>query len=156
MSRPVDAALDAAMDEALGLARQAALQDEVPVGAVVLHEGQVIGRGHNQREGKNDPLSHAELEAIHEAAKALKSWRLEGCTMVVTLEPCPMCLAAMQQARVAHVVYGADDPKGGAISLGYRVHEDSRTHHRFNVEKRPRSECSSILSEFFKKKRIKA
>jgi len=148
--------VDAAMDEALELARQAALQDEVPVGAVVLHAGQVIGRGYNQRESKNDPLSHAELEAIREAAKTLKSWRLENCTIVVTLEPCPMCLAAMQQARVAHVIYGADDPKGGALSLGYRVHEDLRTHHRFSVEKRQRAECSTLLSEFFKKKRIKA
>lgn len=144
------------MDEALQLARQAAAQDEVPVGAVVLLSGKVIGRGFNQRECKNDPLSHAELEAIREASQSLKSWRLENCTLVVTLEPCPMCLAAMQQARISHVVYGADDPKGGALSLGYRVHEDLRTHHRFSVEKRERRECSTLLSEFFKKKRTKA
>lgn len=153
---PSELLIDQSMDEALRLAKQAASQDEVPVGAVILQGDQIVGRGYNQRETKNDPLSHAELEAIAEASRNLESWRLEGCTVVVTLEPCPMCLAAMQQSRIARVIYGAEDPKGGAISLGYRIHEDPRTHHRFSVEKRERRECSTILSEFFQKKRSKA
>ena len=145
--------LEQAMTRALELAAEAAARDEVPVGALILKDGRVVGEGFNQRESKNDPMSHAELEAIREAASALSSWRLEGCTLVVTLEPCPMCLGALQQARIARVVYGATDPKGGALSLGYRLHEDLRTNHRFPVEFQPRPECSTILSDFFKKKR---
>jgi tRNA(adenine34) deaminase len=145
----------AALQRALELARAAADRDEVPVGAVILHQGRIIGEGFNQRESKNDPLSHAELEAIREAATTIKSWRLEECTMVVTLEPCPMCLAALQQARIKTVIYGAEDPKGGALSLGYRLHEDPRTHHRFEVKLEAEPECSRILSEFFRKKRGK-
>ncbi|MFN7684191.1 MAG: nucleoside deaminase [Oligoflexia bacterium] len=138
---------------ALELAKRAAAQDEVPVGAVILHEGKVIGEGWNQRESKQDPLSHAEVEAIRAAASRLNSWRLEGCTLVVTLEPCPMCLAAAQQARIRTLIYGADDPKGGALSLGYRFHEDVRVNHRFEVRRESKPECGSILTEFFKKKR---
>ncbi len=145
--------LDLAMSRALELAAEAASRDEVPVGAVILRDDRVVGEGFNQREIKNDPMSHAELEAIRQASSALSSWRLEGCTLVVTLEPCPMCLAALQQARIARVIYGASDPKGGALSLGYRLHEDPRTNHRFPVEFRPRQECSTILTDFFKKKR---
>jgi tRNA(adenine34) deaminase len=141
------------MSEALVAAREAASRDEVPVGAVVIHEGKIVGRGHNLRETDQNPVAHAEILAITQAAQALGSWRLIDCTLYVTLEPCPMCLAACQQARVARVVYGARDPKGGAISLGYAVHEDARTNHRFPVEFAENAECGQVLREFFAKKR---
>jgi tRNA(Arg) A34 adenosine deaminase TadA len=141
------------MDQALELARRAASEDEVPVGAVVVHEGKVIGRGYNRRERENNPCSHAEIEAILEATRVLGSWRLEGCLLVVTLEPCPMCLGACQQARVAEVVYGAVDPKGGALSLGYKLHEDTRLNHRFTVRLEESAECGQVLREFFARKR---
>jgi tRNA(adenine34) deaminase len=141
------------LPEALELAKKAAAEDEVPVGAVVVQDGKIIGRGYNRRETDQNPLSHAELEAIRDAARSLGSWRLERCTLYVTLEPCPMCLAACQQARVERVVYGARDPKGGALSLGYKLHEDARTHHRFTVDYEETPECGKILSEFFSKKR---
>lgn len=144
------------LEEALKLAREAEAQDEVPVGAVVVCEGKIIGRGYNRREQHQSPVSHAEIHALEEAAKHLGSWRLENCALVVTLEPCPMCLGAIQQARVNEVYYGAMDPKGGALSLGYRLHEDVRTNHRFIVEYRPHALCGAILSEFFRKKRQKS
>lgn len=141
------------MQQALALAKEAALDDEVPVGAVILHEGRVIGQGRNRRETDQDPLGHAELEAIRQAAQALGSWRLTDCELFVTLEPCPMCLGALQQARIGRVVYAAADPKGGAISLGYLIHEDSRTNHRFPVEAEPMAECGQVLTDFFRRKR---
>ncbi len=143
------------MKEALVLAAKARAQDEVPVGAIVVLDGKVVGRGYNRREGRNDPISHAEIEAIRAAAKKVGSWRLERCELYVTLEPCPMCLAACQQARVARVAYGARDPKGGALSLGYRLHEDVRTNHRFKVDEDLRAECGAILSDFFRRKRAR-
>jgi tRNA(adenine34) deaminase len=93
--------------------------------------------------------------AISEAARRLGTWRLTDCVLVVTLEPCPMCLAACQQARIGEVIYGTADPKGGALSLGYCVHEDSRTHHRFPVSHSETDECREILRDFFRKKRTK-
>ncbi len=142
-----------AMDEALRLAEEAAADDEVPVGAVILHEGRIVGRGRNRREKSQDPLGHAEIAAIAEAARTLGSWRLSDCELVVTLEPCPMCLGALQQARVKSVTYGAADPKGGALSLGYRLHEDVRTNHRFEVVLREDPRCGQVLREFFKARR---
>lgn len=144
------------MEEALRLARQAEAEDEVPVGAVLIHEGKIVGRGYNRREGAHDPIAHAEILALQQAAAALKSWRLTDATLVVTLEPCPMCLAASQQARVARIVYGAVDPKGGALSLNYRLNEDARTNHRFPVEYLPTPDCETILKEFFRRKRRKS
>lgn len=141
------------MSEALALARQAAEKSEVPVGALVIHQGKIVGRCHNLRETRQDPVAHAEIEAIREAALQLGSWRLCECILVVTLEPCPMCLAACQQARIERVIYGADDPKGGALSRGYALHQDSRLNHRFLVEKKETPECGRILTEFFQKKR---
>lgn len=141
------------LSEALKLAQKAAAEDEVPVGAVVIHEGKIIGRGYNRREQDHNPLAHAEILAIQEATQALKSWRLNECALVVTLEPCPMCLAACQQARIAEVVYGAKDPKGGALSLGYSLNEDSKTNHRFPVQHVDEPGCGAVLTEFFKKKR---
>jgi tRNA(adenine34) deaminase len=139
--------------EALKLAHRAASEDEVPVGAVVVHDGKIIGRGYNRREQDHDPLAHAEILAIREATQALESWRLNECILVVTLEPCPMCLAACQQARIGEVYYGAKDPKGGALSLGYPMHEDPKTNHRFEVHYVEEPSCGAVLSEFFSKKR---
>ena len=140
--------------EALQLAAEAAADDEVPVGAIVIGpDGSVLGRGRNRREKNKDPLAHAEILAIREAAQNLDSWRLLDCRLVVTLEPCPMCLAAAQQARISEIVFGATDPKGGALSLGYAVHADPRTNHRFEVRLDSNSECSEILTRFFKRKR---
>ena len=141
------------MAEALIFARQAASEDEVPVGAVIVCEGKVIGRGYNRREQDCNPCSHAEIEAILQASKALASWRLTGCKLYVTLEPCPMCLAACQQARVDEVIYGAVDPKGGALSLGYLLHEDARTNHRFIAHLVEEPECGQVLRDFFARKR---
>jgi tRNA(adenine34) deaminase len=142
------------LDEALGLADQAAREDEVPVGALLVDaKGEILGRGYNRRETDQSPLAHAELLALDEASRGLQSWRLTGATLVVTLEPCPMCLAACQQARIDRVVYAAEDPKGGALSLGYRLHEDPRTNHRFPVIRVPDERCGAILTEFFRKKR---
>ncbi len=154
---PREKALQEALQEALKLAQEAERIDEVPVGALVLDASlqKVLGRGFNRRECDHDPVGHAEIAALREAAQALGSWRLIDCVLVVTLEPCPMCLAAAQQARVARVVYAAEDPKGGALSLGYRLNEDLRLNHRFEVQRVDQPECSQILREFFRKKRQK-
>jgi tRNA(adenine34) deaminase len=141
------------MKEALKLAKRAASEDEVPVGAIVVKDGTIIGRGYNRREQEQNPISHAEIDAIREAARSLGSWRLMGCELYVTLEPCPMCLAACQQARLTSLVYGTPDPKGGAISLGYKLHEDTRTNHRFSVRFQETPECGAVLTEFFRAKR---
>ena len=141
------------MKEALFLAEKAATEGEVPVGALIIRAGSIIGRGYNKRETLQNPLAHAEILAIQEATQAIGSWRLIDCLLVVTLEPCLMCMAAAQQARVEEIVYGASDLKGGAISLGYKLNEDLRTNHRFPVRKVETVECGHILSEFFAKRR---
>jgi tRNA(adenine34) deaminase len=145
--------LQKALLEALQEALKAQALDEVPVGAIVLKDGKIIGRGHNRRETDQDPIAHAEILAIQDAARALGSWRLIDCTLIVTLEPCPMCLSACQQARVSEVVYGAADPKGGALSLGFQSHSDPRLNHRFPVQHTPDPACGQILSDFFRNKR---
>jgi tRNA(adenine34) deaminase len=139
---------------ALREAEQAEREDEVPVGAVVVHDGKVIGRGHNQREMLTDPTAHAEMIAITQAAAALESWRLENTTLFVTLEPCLMCAGAIVNARIPRVVFGARDPKAGACGSLYQVGLDARLNHRFEVvggvlEK----ECAAILQRFFGRKR---
>jgi tRNA(adenine34) deaminase len=126
------------------------------VGAIDVRDGQIVGEGWNRRESEQDPLGHAELMAIRAAAARLGSWRLTGCELHVTLEPCPMCLAACQQARLTRVIYGTADPKGGALSLGYCLHEDPRTNHRFPVEHRDHAECREILRDFFRARRAAA
>lgn len=147
-------AISAAMARALELGKRAASLDEVPVGAVILDaEGTIIGEGHNLRESQTDPCAHAEIIAIRAASQRLGAWRLTGCTLVVTLEPCPMCLGASQAARLQRVVFAATDPKGGALSLGYRLHEDTRTNHRFSVETLDAPEAGALLTEFFRRKR---
>jgi tRNA(adenine34) deaminase len=141
------------MKEALFLAQKAAAEGEVPVGALIVKEGIIISRGYNKREALQSPVAHAEILAIQEATKAIGSWRLIDCILVVTLEPCPMCLAASQQARIGKIIYAATDKKGGALSLGYRLNEDIRTNHRFPVQKIEMQECGQILTEFFAKRR---
>jgi tRNA(adenine34) deaminase len=142
------------MRMALAEAEAAARADEVPVGAVVVHEDRVIAAAHNQREQLQDPTAHAEMIAITQAAHALGSWRLEGCTLYVTLEPCPMCAGAMVLARLPLLVYGAADPKAGAVDSLYRLLSDARLNHRVQVVPGVLArECGAILSRFFQQKR---
>jgi tRNA(adenine34) deaminase len=138
------------MSDALGEARKAAEHGEVPVGAVVVHEGEVVGRGFNRREIDGDPLAHAEILAIRQAAQRLGGWRLTGCTLYVTLEPCAMCAGALVVSRVDRLVYGARDPKAGFCdSLGDLV-RDPRLNHRLEVTAGVREEeCGGLLKEFF-------
>jgi tRNA(adenine34) deaminase len=139
---------------ALEEAEQALREEEVPVGAVIVYEGRVIARAHNQREQLCDPTAHAEMIAITQAAESQRSWRLDGCTLYVTLEPCPMCAGAILQARLAMVVYGAADPKAGAVDTLYRLLGDPRLNHRVEtVAGVLASPCGEILTEFFRSQR---
>ncbi|MGH3244160.1 MAG: tRNA adenosine(34) deaminase TadA [Spirillospora sp.] len=142
---------------ALREARVAFDGGEIPVGAVVLDEsGQVIGTGHNDREGSADPTGHAEIIAIRGAASSLGGWRLSGCTLVVTLEPCTMCAGASVQARLDRVVYGAVDPKAGAVGSLWDVVRDRRLNHRPEVDAGVLAdECGALLTEFFANRRVR-
>ena len=145
---------DPAMREALSLAAEAALAGEVPVGAVAVHGGQVVGRGRNRREEDRDPCAHAELLALREAARTLGRWRLTGVTLVVTLEPCAMCAGAMVLARIDRLVFGAPDPKAGAVGSLLDLSADPRLNHRFPVERGLRAdECGEQLRAFFRSRR---
>jgi len=138
------------MAAAIAEARLAEAKGEVPVGAVIVHEGQVIGRGHNLRESSQDPTTHAEMIAIQEAAKKLGSWRLIDTSLYVTLEPCPMCAGALVNARVPRVAWGCDDPKAGATQTLYRIGSDVRLNHRFEcVPGVLGDECGALLTSFF-------
>jgi len=143
------------MAEALAQARLAVGHDDVPVGAVVVDpEGRVIGRGRNRREVDADPSAHAEVVAIREAAATLGTWRLDGCTLVVTLEPCTMCAGALVQARVATLVYGADDAKAGAVVSLFDVVRDPRLPHTPTVVRGVLAEESAaLLRDFFAARR---
>ena len=132
------------------LARQAGELGEVPVGAVVVWRGRVIATGINRREGWGDPTAHAEVVAIRRASEVLGSWRLEGCTLFVTLEPCPMCAGALVGSRVERVVFGAADPKAGAVRSLYAMVDDPRLNHRMQVGRCMITECGAALSEFFR------
>lgn len=146
--------VDDAMQEALRLAREAAERGEVPVGAVALCDGRIVGRGANSRESDRDPTAHAELLAIQEAARTLGRWRLTGVTLVVTLEPCAMCAGAMVLARIDRLVFGASDPKAGAVGSVLDLSADPRLNHRFEVERGLRAdECGALLKEFFRSRR---
>ncbi|SDP64326.1 tRNA(adenine34) deaminase [Pedococcus dokdonensis] len=136
---------------ALDLAAAAGRDGDVPVGAVVVSpSGEVIGRGRNLREVQGDPTAHAEVVALREAAQALGEWRLEDCTLVVTLEPCPMCAGALMLARISRLVLGAWDPKLGATGSVWDIVRDRRATHRVEVVGGVRSsECSQVLLEFF-------
>lgn len=139
---------------ALHEAEIALTEDEVPVGAVIVHEGLIIAAAHNQREQLRDPTAHAEIIALTQAAAALETWRLEGCVAYVTLEPCPMCAGALVQARVPRVVYGAADPKAGAVESLYRLLDDPRLNHRAQIVGGVMAEeCGSLLTRFFKQRR---
>lgn len=139
---------------ALALAEQAAIEDEVPVGAIIVHRGRIIASAYNQREQLADPTAHAEMIAITQAASQLNSWRLLDCELYVTLEPCPMCAGAILQARIPRVVYGAIDPKAGAVESLYRMLNDQRLNHRCEVISGVLAgPCSNILTDFFEKKR---
>ncbi len=140
----------AAMDEA----RKAEAIGEVPIGAVVVHNDEIIGRGYNLRETGLDPTAHAEMIAIKEASRTLGAWRLLGCTLYVTLEPCPMCAGAIVQARVPLVVYGATDPKAGCAGTLMNLLQEERFNHRCEVIGGVLGEeCGELLSGFFRKLR---
>jgi tRNA(adenine34) deaminase len=142
------------MQIALDQARQAAEADEAPVGAIIVHDGRVLAVARNEREALRDPTAHAEMIAITQAAAALGSWRLDGCTLYVTLEPCPMCAGAIVQARIPLVVYGATDPKAGAARSLFRLLDDARLNHRCEIIDGVLAEpCGRILTEFFQRKR---
>ncbi|MRS12534.1 MAG: nucleoside deaminase [Actinobacteria bacterium] len=135
---------------ALEQARFAADEGEVPIGAVLVCEGAVVSHGRNARESASDPTAHAEMIALRQAAERLGRWRLSGCTLYVTLEPCPMCAGAMVNARIDRLVYGAADPKAGAAGTLYDLSADSRLNHRFTVTSGVlEAECGQILKEFF-------
>ena len=137
------------MMQALAEARRAADLGEVPIGAVVVRDGEVVGRGHNRRELDGDPLAHAELLALREAAGRVQGWRLSGCTMYATLEPCPMCAGALVASRIDRLVYGASDPKAGFCgSLGNLV-QDPRLNHRLEVSAGTLAEESAALLRGF-------
>ena len=137
-------------------AEQGMEEGEVPVGAVIVHGTRVVAAAYNQREMLNDPTAHAEMIAITQAAEALGSWRLDDCTLYVTLEPCPMCAGAIVQARLPNVVYGATDPKAGAVHSLFRLLNDARLNHRANVIPGVMAEeCGAILTMFFREQRAK-
>src|SRR5512138_3041217 len=145
---------EAFMREALALARAAGERGEVPVGAVAVFEGRVVGRGTNAREQAHDPTAHAELAAIREAARTLGRWRLTGVTLVVTLEPCAMWAGAMVLARIDRLVYAASDPKAGAVGSLLDLSQDPRLNHRFPVERGLMAEeAGELLRTFFRARR---
>ena len=142
------------MGVALEEAKKAAAEGEVPVGAALYIDGELVSRAHNRREGDNNPLGHAECLVIFEAARKVGSWRLENAAMVVTLEPCPMCMGALLQARVPYLIYGADDPRGGAAGTLYDLADDPRLNHAIEVVRGVRrEEAGELLSSFFGERR---
>ena len=142
------------MKEAIRQAKKAAALDEVPIGCVIVHEGQIIARGYKRRNTDKNTLSHAELLAIRKASKKLGDWRLEGCTLYVTLEPCQMCAGAIIQARVDRVVIGSMNPKAGCAGSVLNILEMDGFNHKAEVERGIlQEECSRMLSEFFRELR---
>lgn len=142
------------MQQALKLAQQAEAAGEVPVGALVVHDGQVIGRGSNAPISESDPTAHAEIEALREAARLLGNYRLAETTLYVTLEPCPMCAGAMVHARVARLVYGCADPRSGAAGSVYDIACSDKLNHRLEVEGGVcEAECREQLQSFFRARR---
>lgn len=137
--------------------RQAEIAEEnrdVPIGAVIVHHNKIIAKAYNQREQLNDPTAHAEIIALTQAAAALQSWRLNDCTIYVTLEPCPMCAGALVLARIERLVYGCDDPKTGAVKSLYNIVTDKRLNHRLDVTDGVLAdECAALLERFFTRRR---
>ncbi|MDR7415687.1 MAG: tRNA adenosine(34) deaminase TadA [Armatimonadota bacterium] len=145
---------EALMREALEEARRAAAYGEVPVGCVVAYQGRVIARAHDRRESLGDPTAHAEILALRAAARFVGSWRLEGCTLAVTVEPCVMCAGALILARIARLVYGAASPKSGAVRSLFRICEDPRLNHRVEVVPGVLAEeAAALLQAFFSRLR---
>ena len=142
------------MQEALKEAEIAYSRKEVPVGAVIVYQNKIIARAHNRKEELQDPTAHAEILAIHQAAKHLGSWHLEDITLYVTLEPCPMCAYAMLQARIKRLVFGTADPKAGAAGSIINIVKDKRFNHQLEVKKGVlKEECRLILQKFFQERR---
>jgi tRNA(adenine34) deaminase len=143
------------MQAALREAERAAALGEVPVGAVVVGpSGEILARAHNRSVSENDPTAHAEILALRKAAKKIGNYRLAGCRLVATIEPCPMCAGAAVHARVSEILYGADDPKGGGVRSLYRIASDPRLNHRITVISGILvEECSALLTEFFRSRR---
>jgi len=138
--------------EQAGIAQE---NSDVPIGAVIVHNNTIIAKAYNQREQLQDPTAHAEIIALTQAAAALESWRLDGCTMYVTLEPCPMCAGALVLARIKRLVYGCDDPKTGAVKSLYNIVTDGRLNHKIEVTSGVLAdECSKLLQRFFEKRRV--
>lgn len=144
------------MKEALKAAQDAYDTGEVPIGAVIVHNGEIIGRGFNRRNTEGNPLCHAEIIAINEAAHFMGDWRIEECTMYVTVEPCPMCAGAIVQARIPRVVYGAKNPKAGCAGSVLDVLNEPKLNHQVDVtEGVLKEECAAMMKEFFKRFRKK-
>ena len=143
------------MLEAIAVARQAASTGDVPVGAIVINQdGVVIGTGSNEREANNDPTAHAEIVAIRNAAARLQKSRLDGCTLIVTLEPCPMCAGAITQSRISNLIFGAWDAKGGAVGSVWDVIRDPRALYKLEVTSGVlETECAELLRDFFEGQR---
>lgn len=149
-----DGDCDALMREAIDQARRAAALGDVPIGAVVARDGRIVAAAHNRRIIDADPTAHAEMLAIRAAAKTLGDWRLERCTLAVTLEPCCMCAGAIVLARIPLLIYGAADPKAGAVRTLYQLCEDARLNHRVEVIAGVQAqECGSLLTDFFRAQR---
>ena len=142
------------MKEALAEAKKAAAAGEVPVGAVIVKDGEIIGRGHNETETAKDPTAHAEMIAIRQAAENLGGWRLTGCTMYVTTEPCSMCAGAIVWSRISRLFIGTMDPKSGACGSVFNIPQESRLNHFVEIETGlMQEECSSLMKSFFKELR---
>ncbi len=142
------------MHEALKEAKRALLEDEVPVGAVVVHKGKIISRGHNQVERLKDPTAHAEMLALTSATNYLGMKWLQDASVYVTIEPCAMCAGALVLARIKNIIYGADDPKTGACGSVFNIARNKKLNHRIKIKKGLlKEECASLLSDFFKNKR---
>jgi tRNA(adenine34) deaminase len=143
------------MDQAIEIARQAIATGDVPVGAIVVDkDGEIIGQGSNEREAKNDPTAHAEIVAIRSAASRIQNSRLDGCTLIVTLEPCAMCAGAIAQSRISNLIFGAWDEKAGAVGSVWDVIRDPRALHKVNVTAGIReNECAKLLIDFFEGQR---
>jgi len=149
-----DAHYDSVLAAAIEQARLAFKAGEVPIGAAIERDGRIIAAAHNRRLLDADPTAHAEMLAIRQAAAAVGDWRLTGCTLAVTLEPCCMCAGAIVLARIPRLVYGAADPKAGAVDTLFRLCNDSRLNHQVEVIAGPRAaECGAMLTEFFKQQR---
>jgi len=144
------------MKLAIEQARIAEENGDVPIGAIIVHKNQIIGKAYNQREQLKDPTAHAEIIALTQAAAALENWHLNGCTMYVTLEPCPMCAGALVLSRMDRLVYGCDDPKTGAVKSLYNIVTDERLNHRLEVTSGVLAdECTKQLQDFFQHRRGK-